>query len=61
PTVCYIVETPVKWMWSHSGMKKQLGIEVKWGYHRSIKPRHIKEYITLDKQTLPLFLASFQS
>lgn len=37
------------------------GVEVKWGYHRSLKPRHLARYVTLDKQLIPVFLASLES
>jgi predicted AAA+ superfamily ATPase len=36
----------------------QFGYEVKWGYHQSVKPKHIKHYVVLDKHTTPVFLAS---
>jgi predicted AAA+ superfamily ATPase len=34
------------------------GFEVKWGFRQLRKPRWLKHYISLDKETLPLFLAS---
>ncbi len=37
---------------------EQVGIEVKWGLKRWRKPRHIKHLILLDRENLPLFLAS---
>jgi predicted AAA+ superfamily ATPase len=40
---------------------KQLGLEVKWGYHPSTKPRHLADYITLNKESVPIFLASLDA
>lgn len=37
---------------------EQIGVEVKWGYHESRRPRHLKDYIELNKISIPLFLAS---
>jgi len=38
--------------------KEQLGIEVKWGFKKFIKPRHLSRLLLLTKDKLPLFLAS---
>jgi predicted AAA+ superfamily ATPase len=34
------------------------GIEVKWGFRTSIKPRFLRNYLSLDRETIPTFLAS---
>jgi len=36
----------------------QTGVEVKWGYHPSSKPRHLTHYVTLNRELIPVFLAS---
>ncbi len=38
----------------------QVGFEVKWGVKRGRKPRHITKYYILNKEVLPLFLASIK-
>lgn len=37
------------------------GVEVKWGYHPSSKPRHLTRYVALDRELIPVFLASLTS
>jgi predicted AAA+ superfamily ATPase len=37
---------------------KLFGIETKWGFKKSHKPRHLSRFIILNKRTLPLFLSS---
>ncbi|MEM3507017.1 MAG: hypothetical protein QW589_06435 [Candidatus Bathyarchaeia archaeon] len=37
---------------------EQIGFEVKWGFKRYIKTRHLKKVFVLDKENLPVFLAS---
>ncbi|MEM4303186.1 MAG: DUF4143 domain-containing protein [Candidatus Caldarchaeum sp.] len=34
------------------------GFEVKWGVRKVSKPKWLQRFITLDKETIPLFLAS---
>jgi predicted AAA+ superfamily ATPase len=36
-----------------------VGLEVKWSYHLARKPRHLSKYIETNKDSIPLFLASF--
>jgi hypothetical protein len=31
---------------------------MKWGFKKGTRPRHLKEYVSLDKKTVPTFLAS---
>lgn len=38
--------------------KVQHGVEVKWGFKKGIKPRHISNYLSIDRETVPSFLAS---
>ena len=38
--------------------REQLGIEVKWGFKTGSKPRHIRNYLSLDRKSTPAFLAS---
>ncbi len=38
--------------------KKQWGVEVKWGFKKSRKPKHLQNYLALNKNTVPIFLAS---
>ncbi|MGI0085609.1 MAG: ATP-binding protein, partial [Nitrososphaerales archaeon] len=38
--------------------KEQIGFEVKWGFKKGTKPKHLKRYFSLDRRTIPLFLAS---
>jgi len=38
---------------------RQVGVEVKWGFKKGLKPRHLSSlYLSLDRRTVPLFLAS---
>ncbi len=38
--------------------KAQYGVEVKWGFKSGRKPRHLRQYFSLNRSTLPVFLAS---
>jgi predicted AAA+ superfamily ATPase len=39
---------------------RQVGIETKWGFKKGSRPRHLSSaYLSLDRRTVPLFLASF--
>ncbi len=38
--------------------RRQVGVEVKWGFKKGVKPRHLSSYLSLDKRSVPLFLAS---
>ncbi|MBI2649145.1 MAG: ATP-binding protein, partial [Thaumarchaeota archaeon] len=38
--------------------KWQYGFEVKWGFKKGVKPRHLKRYTSLNRQSIPIFLAS---
>ena len=40
------------------GSRRQCGLEVKWGFKKGARPRHIKDYVSLDRKTVPIFLAS---
>ena len=43
---------------STKNYNEQYGFEVKWGFKEGTKPRHIKHYLSLNKKTIPAFLAS---
>lgn len=38
--------------------KEQYGFEVKWGFKKGVKPRHLKRYTSLNRESIPIFLAS---
>ncbi len=38
--------------------RRQCGFEVKWGFKKGARPRHLKEYVSLDRKSIPVFLAS---
>ena len=38
--------------------KEQIGVEVKWGFKKFRKPRHLSKLLLLTKDKLPLFMAS---
>jgi len=40
--------------------KTMTGIETKWGFGRSHRPRHLSRFMSLDRETVPLFLASLR-
>ncbi len=38
---------------------RQVGVETKWGFKKASRPRHLSSsYLSLDRSTVPLFLAS---
>jgi predicted AAA+ superfamily ATPase len=39
---------------------KQVGFEVKWGFKHYVKPRHIDKVFVLNRENLPIFLASLK-
>jgi hypothetical protein len=39
--------------------RRQVGVETKWGFKMGSRPRHLSSsYLSLDRRTVPLFLAS---
>ena len=40
---------------------REVGVETKWGFRKGFRPRHLASaYISLDRRTVPLFLASLK-
>jgi len=37
---------------------QQVGVETKWGFKKGARPRHLRTFLSLDRATVPLFLAS---
>ena len=38
--------------------KEQVGFEVKWGFKKGRKPKHMAKYYSLDRRAIPLFLSA---
>lgn len=36
----------------------QYAVEVKWGFKKGLRPKHVKHYISLSRRSLAVFLAS---